>query len=95
MLRLFAAMCAKASCTARACCHAARDAASGSRRAMASATHRRLDGTPMLLLAALCVAMGVAGAGRDRQLDDEHTASTLAAGALAPSGQEHAPAPGR
>ncbi|MGW6752831.1 hypothetical protein [Streptomyces sp. NPDC055006] len=51
----------------------------------------------MLLPAALCVPMGVAGAGagRDRQLDDEHTANTLAAGALAPSGQEHAPAPGR
>jgi hypothetical protein len=49
----------------------------------------------MLLLAALCVPMGVAGAGRDRQLDDEHTANTLAAGALAPSGQEHAPASGR
>ncbi|MFI8789425.1 hypothetical protein [Streptomyces sp. NPDC055105] len=49
----------------------------------------------MLLLAALCVPMGVAGAGRDRQLDYEHTANTLATGALAPSGQEHAPASGR
>ncbi|MFE4671203.1 hypothetical protein [Streptomyces sp. NPDC056721] len=39
----------------------------------------------MLLPAALCVPMGVAGAGagRDRQLDDEHTANTLAAGARA------------
>ncbi|MFC5785700.1 MULTISPECIES: hypothetical protein [Streptomyces] len=49
----------------------------------------------MLLLAAPCVPMGVAGTGRDRQLDDEPTANTLAAGALAPSGQEHAPASGR
>ncbi|MCX5440745.1 MFS transporter [Streptomyces sp. NBC_00056] len=63
------------------------------------ALHDATDGwtAPMLLLAALCVPMGIAGvgAGRDRQLDDEHTAHTPTAGAPSPSGQENAPSSGR
>ncbi|MFF2247184.1 pentapeptide repeat-containing protein [Streptomyces sp. NPDC058142] len=48
---------------------------------------------PMLLLAALCVPMGIAGvgAGRDRRLDDEHTAHTLTPGAPAPPAADPVP----
>ncbi len=74
-------------------------AAAGPRSCLLGAPHDATDGwtAPMPLLAALCVPMGIAGVGggRDRRLDDEHTAHTLTAGAPSPSGQENAPSSGR